>query len=156
MPPAGADTEKKFQFRLDTGVTIRGRIDSYKVREPHEAAIVDYKYSTTVKSQEQEYERDLRVQAGIYALAALKQFDHTPASVELIGFRDGVERVTWAGAELLALADRSERRTNEAATAIHSGRIEVHPADAKKCRLCEVADVCRVEASQPAVTEASA
>jgi ATP-dependent helicase/DNAse subunit B len=144
-------TEKEFEYALD-GVTISGKIDRIDVRDGW-ATVVDYKYSNAQNTKAKISNESL-LQAPLYLLAAERTFGYRAAGMYYLGLKAGVERADWpvvAGWET-----RAEERTLAIVADIRSGRIEVRPTDADKCRFCDVSDVCRVETAGAAVGEVGA
>jgi ATP-dependent helicase/DNAse subunit B len=135
-------SEKEFEYALD-GVTISGKIDRIDVVDGS-ATVIDYKYSNATNTKAKISNESL-LQAPLYLLAAERTLGYRAAGMYYLGLKGGVERADWpvvAGWE-----KRAEERTLGIVAEIRSGRVEVRPTDADKCRFCDVRDVCRVETS---------
>ncbi len=123
--------------------------------------MIDYKYSAANKIRERVKDQDKGdvVQAGLYLLAAVKQFGLAPAGMLYCGLRKDVE---WGGwhlplpglekigesctvARLEELTAAAQQKALDVFASITSGDIEVRPADEKKCAWCDYRDMCRVE-----------
>ena len=152
--------EVQFDFALREGLNVRGRIDRLDVREG-QALVIDYKYSAAdkVKAKVKGSEAGNQVQAGLYLLAADRQFGLEPAGMLFCATKKAVEWGGWhCGIE--ALHDIGEKRTRagiaelardaeQTVLRVHGeiveGRIDVRPNEASKCSWCECRDICRVE-----------
>jgi RecB family exonuclease len=155
-----ARVEEQFEIALTPELSIRGRIDRLEVGPNGEAVVIDYKYSAAnaIKQKVKSQEAGEVVQAGLYLLAASKQFGLTPAGMLYCGLRKDVEWGGWhvplAGLEIgeSCTRDRLGELISEAAAkasavfeAICSGTIEAKPAEEKKCSWCDYRDICRFE-----------
>jgi hypothetical protein len=169
-------TEQQFEYALQSELagrlSIRGRIDRLGVNARGQALVIDYKYSAANKIYERVKESAAgeRAQAGLYLLAAERQFKLTPAGMLFCGLKkeiawDGwhllLPELDWAGEacrpdELRELMDTAERAAAEAHEAILSGRIAAGPTDPDLCQWCAFRDACRVEtlAAVPRVRQA--
>jgi len=139
---AEVHVEKEFAYVLE-GVTISGKIDRIDVRDGR-ATVIDYKYSNATNTKAKISNESL-LQAPLYLLAAERTFGYRAAGMYYLGLKAGVERADWPVAE--GWEARAEQRTLAIVAEIRSGRVEVRPTDADKCRFCDVRDVCRVETS---------
>jgi ATP-dependent helicase/DNAse subunit B len=162
----GWDTrvEQEFEFELQEGFTIRGRIDRLEIErleldDRRRALVIDYKYSANVKGRVRETEAGSLVQGGLYLLAAERGYGLKPAGMLYCGLKgevewegwhapiEGLERVGTAcqPQQIRELMERAERQAVESREGILAGRVEAHPTDRKKCDWCDYRDICRVE-----------
>jgi hypothetical protein len=159
------NTEQPFEYPVQPGLashlSIRGRIDRLAVNARGQALVIDYKYSAANKIYERvkESAAGQRAQAGLYLLAAERQFKLQPAGMLFCGLKkevawDGwhlpLPDLDWAGEacrsdDLRELMDTAERVAAEAHAAILSGTIAADPAEADMCQWCDFRDACRVE-----------
>lgn len=151
--------EEEFEFELRDGLTIRGRIDRLELGTDGQALVIDYKYSAQVKGRVREAESGGSVQGGLYMLAAEKAFGLDPIGMLYCGLKRGVKWEGWhapvagleqvgeavTGERIRELMGGAEQRALETREGILAGRIEVHPADTKKCDWCDYRDICRRE-----------
>ena len=162
--PAGyqSESELKCQFQLEGGLKVSCRIDRLVKSADGRAFVIDYKYS---KKKASEYTGDKNLLQGpLYWLAAERGLDLQPAGMYYCGLRDRVEYGGWgepfgsmrAGVIvpftpewLSAAVERAVR----AAAEIASGRVVPAPSDVSKCRFCDLKDVCRYAAAEPAIAE---
>lgn len=155
-----ARIEEKFNIPLSDVLNVRGRIDRLEAGPNGEAVVIDYKYSAANKIRERVKDQDKGdvVQAGLYLLAAVKQFGLTPAGMLYCGLRQvewggwhvpiaGLERVgeSCAADRIEELMHAAEAKAAEVHSSITRGDIAVRPADEKKCDWCDYRDICRVE-----------
>jgi len=156
-----ARVEEQFRIALTPALSVRGRIDRLEVGPNREALVIDYKYSPANKIRERKRDQDSGdvVQAGLYLLAAVREFGLKPAGMLYCGLKKEVEWAGWhvplPGLEAigeLCTPDRLEELTQAAETkavgvfeSIIGGDIGVRPADEKKCAWCDYRDVCRVD-----------
>lgn len=154
-----ARVEEEFEFALQPGLTIRGRIDRLEVNRERQALVIDYKYSTQVKGRVKEAESGGSVQGGLYLLAAEKSFGLDPVGMLYCGLKGEVQWDGWhvpvaalegvgnscAPQVIRELMAGAEQRAIETREGILAGRVEAHPADRDKCRWCDFRDICRVE-----------
>ena len=152
-------TEKEFEFVLNEGLTMRGRIDRLETGPHDEALVIDYKYSGQVRGRVKENERGDLVQGGLYLLAAQRAFGLRPAGMLLCGLKGGIEWQGWhvpiAGLEQVGevchpdrikeLMETAAQNAIGAREAILAGRVEAKPADLTKCSWCGYRDICRIE-----------
>jgi ATP-dependent helicase/DNAse subunit B len=146
--------EQSFGFALDDGLEIRGKMDRLDVADDGRAYVFDYKYSTA-QSTKGRRESELLLQAPLYFMAAERCFGARPEGMFYIGVKAGVAYHGWSAAGLLDAdplpedwIETATERTLRAVAEIRGGRVEVAPADAGKCRLCECRDICRVSVRQ--------
>ncbi len=153
------EVEKEFEFALNENLALRGRIDRLEIGPRGDALVVDYKYSTQVRGRRKENESGGSVQGGLYLLAAERALGLNPVGMLFVGVKGRVEWEGWhvqiAGLERTAtvctrerlreLMDRAEQAATSAHEGILAGRIEVRPADRKKCDWCNYRDICRIE-----------
>ncbi|MDQ6764765.1 MAG: PD-(D/E)XK nuclease family protein, partial [Verrucomicrobiota bacterium] len=153
--PRGAhiETEKKFQFELDEGIAVTGRIDRLESLPDGSAIVIDYKYSKAVNARKL-IEDATKLQAPIYLLAIERAFGLKPAAMVYYSLRDELKihgRGTVSGlqARLEPLTrewlDEAQVRIVESVRRLRAGRIVPAPASADPCRYCDVRDVCRFE-----------
>ena len=156
-----ARVEEKFRIALTPGLSVRGRIDRLEVGPNGEALVIDYKYSPakTIRDRVKNQDKGEVVQAGLYLLAAVKEFGLTPAGMLYCGLKKEVEWGGWhvplAGLQEIGeccTRDRLDELTNAAAAtavavfeSIVSGEIGVRPADERKCAWCDYRDICRID-----------
>jgi ATP-dependent helicase/DNAse subunit B len=151
--------EEKFEFALSPELSIRGRIDRLETGPNGQALVIDYKYSGQVKDKVEQNESGSLVQGGLYLLAAERAFGLEPAGMLYCGVKKKVNWVGWQAISglreigepctperLRELAEDAARKASETHAAILAGRVEVHPAEPKKCDWCDYRDICRVEA----------
>lgn len=154
-------TEQQFEYALQPGLKIRGRIDRLAVNAHGQALVIDYKYSAPDKIRKRVKDSDSgrRAQAGLYLLAAERQFKLQPAGMLFCGLKkevawDGwhlpLPDLGWAGEarrpqDLRELMDTAARVAAEAHEAILNGTIAAEPADTDLCKWCDFRDACRVE-----------
>jgi ATP-dependent helicase/DNAse subunit B len=152
--------ELKFNVPVHPGLAINGRIDRLERNARGEALVIDYKYSAPERLRERiaKSEAGEAVQAGLYLLAAERQFGLRPAGMLFCalkkvgweGWHLSLEGYAGAGSTCTAealreLIDTATRSTAEAHERILSGHIAVQPADTKHCRWCDYRDACRIE-----------
>jgi ATP-dependent helicase/DNAse subunit B len=155
-----ARVEEKFKIALTPELTVRGRIDRLETGPNGEALVIDYKYSApqTIRDRVKGQDAGEVVQAGLYLLAAVKEFGLTPAGMLYCGLKKEVEWGGWhvplTGLEIgeCCTRDRLDELTNTAAAtavtvfkSIASGEIGVRPADESKCAWCDYRDICRID-----------
>ncbi|MFM2123866.1 MAG: hypothetical protein RL328_317 [Acidobacteriota bacterium] len=162
--------EKKFTFTLPGGLELRGTIDRLDVHEG-QALVIDYKYSAAhrLKDRIEDSVAGNLVQAGVYLLAAAREFGLEPAGMLFCATKKSIAWDGWhcgiAGLEevggrrtregMADLASDAEQAVLRVYDEIVHGRIAVQPNDATQCDRCECRDICRVE-SIARVKEASA
>ena len=152
--------EQEFRFALNPLLSIRGRIDRLDVGPAQQALVIDYKYSAAAKIRDRvEDSEGSGVQGGLYLAAAVKHFGLAPAGMLFCGLRKdvawggwhtpipGLERVgeVSSPARLQELMDDALTKAEDTFGAITSGRVAPQPADASKCRWCDLRDVCRID-----------
>jgi RecB family exonuclease len=138
-----------FEYRLDSGLRVKGRIDRLDQTPDGRACIIDYKYSKKNYAKAANH-----VQAPLYWMAAERAFGLEPACMLYCGLRDQVAYTGWSNdAAVIPGLDPSEEwlasaveATVSAAEAIIKGRIVPEPADREPCRYCDYRDVCRIDA----------
>lgn len=161
LPGWTSRMELDFEFALDPGLAIRGRIDRLEENPRGEALVIDYKYSAKNKIRERmgKSEEGQEVQTGLYLLAAERKFGLKPAGMLFCGLRKGITWDGWhlpvAGFEqtgntcspeaLRDLMNTAAQTATEAHQHILSGRIAAQPADTDQCKWCDFRDACRVE-----------
>ena len=155
-----ARVEESFEFALNEGLSLRGRVDRMDVSPTGQALVIDYKYSalSRMKGRIDDSAAGNAVQAGVYLLAAERAFKLKPAGMLFCHMKKGVNWDGWhadiagltvgermtaeAVRELALVAEQSVLRVHEE---ISSGRVAVQPKDESKCSWCEARDICRVE-----------
>jgi ATP-dependent helicase/DNAse subunit B len=154
--PRGSDqsrTEVKFQYVVEEGVEVKGKIDRLDVEPDGRALVIDYKYSGEKNTNDRKDNDDL-LQAPLYLLAAERFFGLEPAGMTYIGLKGGVVLAPWKDGQLPAgWRETATERTMGIVAAIRSGRMAVAPSDRDKCRYCDFRDVCRVAGEEAAVAE---
>lgn len=159
--PEGALSEQDFEFALDNGLRVRGRIDRLNLYPGDLALVVDFKYSgpDRLRGYIRQTEEGRLVQAGLYMLAAREYFHLRPAGMLYCTVRkdtnwdgwhlpmDGLERTgegrtPEALEELMTLA---VTRSLGVLREVHEGRVEPAPAEPAICEHCDFIDICRVE-----------
>ena len=152
--PAGkfqSRMEEKFEFALDDGLAISGKIDRLDVAADGTAYVVDYKYSNAQNTKNRRDNKNL-LQAPLYLMAVEKFFGLKAAGMYYLGLKGGIEPAGWEAAELDPdWLDQSRTRTLTIVEQIRGGRMDVAPTDRDKCRFCDCADVCRIEIAQPQI-----
>jgi ATP-dependent helicase/DNAse subunit B len=142
--------EEKFEFQLDEGLAIAGKIDRLDVAADGRAYVVDYKYSNAQNTKDRRDNRNL-LQAPLYLMAVEQFFGLQAAGMYYIGLKGGVEPAGWEAAELPEnWLEQSRERILRVVGEIRAGRVDVAPFDRDKCRFCDAVDVCRIETAQPA------
>jgi len=158
--PRAGEIRCEQDFQVPFGdLTITGRLDRLDVTENPgqvpEAWIVDYKYASKASLQQyrSDYERGLRLQAGLYAKAVEEVWKQRVEGVALVSVRAAEAKpVSWCGREEVQdLIRATEERLPEVLEDLFSGNIKPEPADPKRCEVCEFRDICRVEQAQPKV-----
>jgi CRISPR/Cas system-associated exonuclease Cas4 (RecB family) len=154
-------TEEKFEFPLETGLAIHGRIDRLEIATDRRALVIDYKYSAPnrIHGHVEDSAGGHRVQAGLYLAAAERALALAPAGMLFcgvkkeiawegwhasIGLRAGTASTNQVLRDLIAAAEQSARRAH---AGILAGRIEPEPANPDQCRSCDFRDICRIEAA---------
>ena len=156
-------TEQKFEYALDTGLSIRGRMDRLEIGPARRAVVIDYKYSAPerIRDQVEQNVEGSRVQAGLYLAAAERALGLLPTGMLFCGVK---KEITWGGWQvgigdlprtvtgctndfLRELIDTAEQAAVQAHDAILAGHMEVAPTDPKKCAHCDYRDMCRVESA---------
>jgi RecB family exonuclease len=140
-------TEQRFRYTLGHDVEISGRIDRID-KTPTGATVIDYKYSAAQNTKALGKDDSL-LQPQLYMLALERSFGLRPEGMAYWGFKKQVERTPLIQFAPAAAIESTLRIAGE----VRAGRIEPHPADAGKCRLCELLDVCRYRAARAAAAE---
>ena len=152
--------EEPFEFELQPGLILHGRLDRVDVSPSGQALVIDYKYSASGRLKERinESESGNQVQAGVYLLAAERALGLRPLGMLYCHVKKGV---SWDGWQAnIAGLDVGEKRTEagvaeiaraaeETLLRVHAdiaaGRVVVEPREDKPCDWCECRDICRVE-----------
>ena len=143
-------TEQGFEFALEEGLLISGKIDRLDTAPDGRTYVIDYKYSGAQNTKGRR-DNDNLLQAPLYLMAAEQFFGLRPAGMYYVGLKNGVLYAGWEVADLPEnWKERARERTLRVVQEIREGRAEVEPADRDKCDFCDFADVCRVAAGQPA------
>ena len=148
---AATRTETPFEWRLDDGLTIRGRIDRMDTAGDGRVVVIDYKYSSSNRVRERVREGRV-LQAPLYVLACERVLGLEVAGVFYVGLKKDVRCAGWGeGLGEVGEALTSEwleaglSAAREAIAAIRAGRTTPEPADPELCAYCELQDVCRYE-----------
>ena len=141
-------TEQKFRYKLGAGVEIKGRVDRVDVTPNHGAYVIDYKYSGAQNTKSLGTNENL-LQPQLYMLALERFFALHPEGMSYWGFKGGIQRTPWVPFDPAQTIETALRIVGE----IRAGRVEPHPADSEKCRLCDYRDVCRFVVAAPALAE---
>jgi len=169
--PWQTKTEEKFELKLG-GIALTGRIDRLDIGPRKQTLVIDYKYSgaEAIKNAVSQTEDGVRLQAGLYMLAAEKALGLKPVGMMYCGLR---KNVTWSGWHALQSADaalvtmkdvervqpdglrdimeRAEESTLDAVNRVLSGAVAPKPADTTKCKWCSYVDICRIETEETLV-----
>ncbi len=165
------DAERKFELKVGP-FAFTGRIDRLDVGPRKQALVVDYKYSgaQAVKSAAAQTADGVRLQAGLYMLAAERALGLKPVGMLYCGLRN---EVTWSGwhalpaANALTMRDvqrvrpedlrdmmqQTETLAIETVGEILGGAISPEPADTGKCKWCAYRDICRIETQKRPLTQ---
>jgi ATP-dependent helicase/DNAse subunit B len=144
--------EQKFRFKLGAEVEISGRIDRIDVTPDGGAYVIDYKYSGAQNTKSRGTDRNL-LQPQLYLLALERAFDLRPEGMTYWGLKGGIQRNGWSAPFPPGWLQQAVETTLRIAGEVRAGRVEPHPADPEKCRLCELRDVCRFAIAAPALAE---
>jgi ATP-dependent helicase/DNAse subunit B len=144
-------TEQKFRYKLGADVEISGRIDRVDVTPNHGAYVIDYKYSGAQNTKSLGTNENL-LQPQLYMLALERFFELHPEGMSFWGFKRGIQRTPWVPFDPAQTIETALRIVGE----IRAGRVEPHPEDPEKCRLCDYRDVCRFVIAAPALAEGAA
>ena len=145
--------EEQFEFSLDGGITVSGKIDRLDQAADGRAYVIDYKYSSA-QNTKAKLTNDALVQAPLYLMAAERRFGLRPAGMFYVGLKRGPVYAGWSVDGLMdsekppANWEHTGQKVLEIVDEIRAGRIKVAPSDADKCRFCDFADVCRVQVRQ--------
>jgi ATP-dependent helicase/DNAse subunit B len=145
-------TEQKFRYKLGGDVEISGRIDRTDVTPNGGAYVIDYKYSGAQNTKSRGTDENL-LQPQLYLLALERSFDLRPEGMTYWGLKGGIQRNGWSAPFPPGWLQQAVETTLRIAGEVRAGRVEPHPADPGKCRLCELRDVCRFAAAAPALAE---
>jgi hypothetical protein len=85
-------------------------------------------------------------------LALERFFELHPEGMSFWGFKRGIQRTPWVPFDPAQTIETALRIVGE----IRAGRVEPHPEDPEKCRLCDYRDVCRFVIAAPALAEGAA
>ena len=155
-----SQVEKKFKFALRDGLELWGTIDRLDIKDG-QALVIDYKYSAArrLKGRIEDSAAGNLVQAGVYLLAAAREFELEPAgmlfcatkkSIAWDGWHCGIEGLEKVGGRrtregMAELAQEAEQTVLRVYDEIIHGRVAVKPNDESRCDRCECRDICRVE-----------
>lgn len=152
----GFGAEGSFHF---AGVAFRGKIDRIDV-SPASVFVTDYKSSRDVPGVER-FERDGKVQAVVYALAAETALGAPVSGSAYRSMTSGRLRGLWrrelfsqtplgmcdddgiSEADFSELVSVTEERVAEAVEGMRAGRIEAVPRVKGACSRCSIGAVCR-------------
>jgi CRISPR/Cas system-associated exonuclease Cas4 (RecB family) len=156
-----SETEKKFDFTLEPGLDIRGRIDRIDVMPDGRAYVVDYKYSAAQRVKGRHKDENL-LQAPLYYMAAKEALGVEPDGVFYVSLKNGIEYVGWSHSGFLGSdaipgdwLEKARARTVQATLEIRAGRVEVAPSNPAHCRFCDCRDICRVTTGRGAAAAAA-
>jgi len=145
-------TEATFEFPLEEGLRISGKIDRLDTAADGRAYVIDYKYSAAQSTRDR-LKSETLLQAPLYLMAAEKFFGADPAGMFYIGLKGGIEYAGWSETSLMdglpipeGWLESARERTLEAVANIRAGRLEPSPAESDRCRYCAYRDLCRVPA----------
>ena len=145
-------TEQRFRYKLGADVEISGRIDRVDVTQNDGAYVIDYKYSGAQNTKSRGTDETL-LQPQLYLLAIERSFELRPAGMTYWGLKGGIQRNGWSAPFPPGWLQQAVETTLRIAGEVRAGRVEPHPADPGKCRLCELRDVCRFVTAAPALAE---
>jgi RecB family exonuclease len=141
--------EELFEFELTDSIRISGKIDRLDLAADGSAFVTDYKYSRAQTAKGKRDDENL-LQAPLYAMAAERVFGVRVAAMHYVALKGGIEEIGWVTPFPEGFFERAVEKTARAVEEIRSGRVEVAPANADKCRFCDFSDVCRVQAREAA------
>ncbi|MGA2736520.1 MAG: PD-(D/E)XK nuclease family protein [Bryobacteraceae bacterium] len=144
-------TEQKFRYKLGEDLEISGRIDRIDVNPVGGATVIDYKYSGEQNIRNLVGNQNV-LQPQLYMLALQRCFELRPEGMSYWGFKGGVRRTPLVQFDEQPTIETTLRIVGE----VRAGRVEPHPAEPDKCRLCDFRDVCRFEIAAPALAEGAA
>jgi ATP-dependent helicase/DNAse subunit B len=168
-PLSGGDVERPFELRLAPDFLVSGTIDRL-IRQDDSALVIDYKYTApeSIRRHVQAHEEGLKVQGGLYLIAAEEAFGLRPAGFLYCGTK---KKVAWGGwhtlgslslteatdpREVRELMELARAQALNARTQILAGRIQPAPADRDQCQFCDAADICRIDVTPAAAPAAGA
>lgn len=154
--------EQSFEFSLADGTIVKGKYDRLQADGQNRALLLDYKYKRDYRLRDAvaDPEGAMRIQAGLYLLAAQSR-GYTPAGMLYCGFRREVSLRGWvlhglypsiketcSNAELQDILVGAQERTMEVAAGVREGAIAPAPSEPDNCQWCSYEQVCRVEVLQ--------
>ncbi len=148
--------EVEFNFPLDPGPHIRGKIDRLDQAADGRVFVIDYKYTRKENARAKLTDESL-VQAPLYLMAAERCFELKPTGMFYVGLKRGPAYAGWSADGMQNSQPfpenwlpRTAERVVQIVEEIRGGRITVEPADPDKCRFCDLVDACRVQVRQSA------
>lgn len=144
-----AQTEVPFEWEVEPGLVLKGRIDRLDVTEDGRAVIIDYKYANSARVRDKV--RNGRVlQAPLYVLACETTLKREVAGMFYLGLKKDVKCAGWGsgfGGEGEPLTqewlEAGLAAAREAISTIRAGSTAPEPDDTELCGFCELRDVCR-------------
>lgn len=155
LPGWKPEFEREFDFLLDGGVRIRGRVDRCDFGPSREVLVIDFKYSgdTRMHAIREAYKEGRGLQVDLYLLGVSQ--DWTPVGMAYWCLRgreepifgwyaglDGWPGVNMTPAALRETLEDARKRAHDAAARILSGDIRPTPEE-DSCAECSCFDICR-------------
>ena len=145
-------TEQAFEYELEEGLRIRGRVDRLEILAGNRGFVVDYKYSSAARTR-QRVNDDNSLQPPLYLLAVERFFGLAPAGMQYCALRGGVKyEGPWRAPFEPGWIEGAIARSVEAAARIRAGEIAPQPAGGEPCDWCANRDVCRYDGASQAMT----
>lgn len=134
-----AHLEEPFQFELEKGIEVKGRIDRFDVSPTGIARAFDYKYSRG-EGLEEKY-----VQGGIYAIALGKMEGiQSVESFSYVALKQDAALTPFTGDVLEAKLQQIQQDAKSIVKLVAEGQVPVKPTDPNNCQYCDFQDVCRI------------
>lgn len=146
-PKLDSGFEAKFEqpvlVALDSGETVKGRIDRYDVDEGGNCRVIDFKYSRASKLDRLKKldEAGALLQLGIY-LAAARDLGFNPQAAAYVPLRSAENWKFKENADEMIQAALD--RASDAAARVLGGEIAPDPAIDDVCEYCEMIAACRI------------
>jgi ATP-dependent helicase/DNAse subunit B len=152
---SGSRLEASFEFELEPGLVMTGKLDRLDLLSDGRVVIVDYKYSSSAATKGR-VEDETRLQGPLYAYATREALGYEPAAMVYISLKDK-ERPTYHGwGEIEGFRkplepittewmDAAIERARDAIRGIRSGAIQPNPSSDRPCQWCTFRDACRYE-----------